>query len=154
MLAGYSQEVAMQVLASAGGYFENTGAGLSLTWTVGEPAYTTLTSQGIILTQGFQQGNLLGNKVDELVASVSGIRIYPNPVSGEVNIAVALASTKGQATFEIYDITGRMVKGMVVAVSGQEPYKLDVSNLPSGIYLLKVTIEKPYTTRVVKLVKK
>ncbi|NLI87649.1 MAG: hypothetical protein GX439_05310, partial [Bacteroidales bacterium] len=44
MLAGYSQEVAMQVLATAGGYYENTGAGLSLSWTLGEPAYTTLTS--------------------------------------------------------------------------------------------------------------
>ncbi len=27
-------EVAMQVLATAGGYYENTGAGLSLSWTL------------------------------------------------------------------------------------------------------------------------
>ncbi len=153
MLAGYSQEVAMQVLASAGGYFKNAGAGLSLSWTVGEPAYTTLTSSETILTQGFQQGNLLGTVVVEPAAGNGDIRVYPNPVSDEVNIMVALTRANGQATVEIYDITGRKVKNQVLAIAGQEPYRLDVSNLPSGIYLLRVTIEVPPAIRMVKLVK-
>ena len=153
MLAGYSQEVAMQVLATAGGYYENTGAGLSLSWTLGEPAYTTLTSSEVILTQGFQQGNLFGTNLEEIPTDVTAIRVYPNPVTSTVNIAVTLPNAKGRATVEVYDIAGRMVKSTSAVMVGHEPYRLDVSNLPSGIYLLRVATESPAAVRVVKLVK-
>jgi len=153
MLAGYSQEVAMQVLAAAGGYYLNAGAGMSLSWTLGEPAYTTLTSSEVILTQGFQQGNLLGTEIEKPVAGKGDIRVYPNPASSEVNIAVTLPNAEGRATVEVYDIAGRMVKSTSAVMVGHEPYRLDVSNLPSGIYLLRVATESPAAVRVVKLVK-
>ena len=154
MLAGYSQEVAMQVLAAAGGYYLNAGAGMSLSWTLGEPAYTTLISSEVILTQGFQQGNLLGTEIEKPVAGKGDIRVYPNPASSEVSIAVALPNTKGNATVEIFDITGRMVKSTIVAITGHEPCRLDVSKLQPGIYLLSLTLENSHDVRVVKLVKK
>lgn len=153
MLAGYSQEVAMQVLASAGGYYENTGAGLSLSWTLGEPAYTTLTSSEVILTQGFQQGNLFGTNLEEIPTDVTAIRVYPNPVTSTVNIAVTLPNANGKVTVELLDVTGRQIKSMVMTMTEDEPFTLGVSTLWPGIYLVRVTVESPHTVRVVKLVK-
>ena len=153
MLAGYSQEVAMQVLAAAGGYYENTGAGLSLSWTLGEPAYTTLTSSEVILTQGFQQGNLFGTNLEEIPTDVTAIRVYPNPVTSTVNIAVTLPNTNGKVTVELLDVTGRQIKSMVMTMTEDEPFTLGVSTLRPGIYLVRVTVESPHTVRVVKLVK-
>jgi len=143
----------MQVLATAGGYYENTGAGLSLSWTLGEPAYTTLTSSEVILTQGFQQGNLLGTGIEKPIAGKGDIRVYPNPASSEVNIAVTLPNTNGKVTVELLDVTGRQIKSMVMTMTEDEPFTLGVSTLRPGIYLVRVTVESPHTVRVVKLVK-
>ncbi len=143
----------MQVLATAGGYYKNTGAGLSLSWTLGEPAYTTFTSSDMVITQGFQQGNLFGTNLEEISTDVTDIRVYPNPVSDEVIIAVTLPNIKGRTMVEVYDIAGRMVKSTSAVMVGHEPYKLDVSKLQPGIYLLRVATETPAAVRVVKLVK-
>ncbi len=74
-------------------------------------------------------------------------------MTSTVNIAVTLPNAKGRATVEVYDIAGRMVKSTSAVMVGHEPYRLDVSNLPSGIYLLRVATESPAAVRVVKLVK-
>ncbi|MCB2219858.1 MAG: hypothetical protein KQI35_05625 [Bacteroidetes bacterium] len=52
-----AQSIERSVVASAGDYFE--GAGVSMSWTLGEIATETFTSGNVILTQGFQQPNLL-----------------------------------------------------------------------------------------------
>lgn len=48
-----AQSLSPTVISSSGGYF--TGAGGSLSWTLGEIATETLINGGYILTQGFQQ---------------------------------------------------------------------------------------------------
>lgn len=47
------QSLSPFVIASSGDYF--TGAGTTLSWTLGEPVTETLSGGGIILAQGFQQ---------------------------------------------------------------------------------------------------
>jgi hypothetical protein len=40
-VTAWSQDYTMQVNAAGGGYFESTDAGMSISWTMGEVAYTT-----------------------------------------------------------------------------------------------------------------
>lgn len=59
-----AQTTSPQVVTSSGGYYEGTSA--SISWTMGELATETYTTDGITLTQGFQQ---------PIIVSVSGINV-------------------------------------------------------------------------------
>lgn len=152
-LTAWSQDIPMQVIAAGGGYFENSSAGLSISWTLGEVAYTTLTSADFILTQGFQQGNLFTTSIDKPGITQNDITIYPNPARDYVKVKFEIPNASGKATFDLYDITGRKVISKVMNVEQSVPAELNLSELRSGIYLLKVTLEKDNLNRIVKLVK-
>lgn len=147
-----AQDIAMQVVASAGGYFESTSAGVSMSWTLGEVAYTTLSSSEITITQGFQQGNLFTTDVEKPTLPVSDVKLYPNPASVEVNIQVTSTTFKGNATIDVFDITGRKVDTQIMNLDDKEPF-LNVSSLKSGIYLVKITMENSKSTKICKLIK-
>lgn len=143
----------MQVIAAGGGYFENTTAGLSISWTLGEVAYTTLTSTDYILTQGFQQGNLFTTSVEKPTNPLNDIAIYPNPAKEFVKVRVEIPNVAGKATFELYDITGRKLISKEMVVEQSVPVELSLSEIRPGIYLLKVTLERDNLNRIVKFVK-
>lgn len=71
------------------------------------------------------------------------INIYPNPVKDQINI-----STKDKiAKTEIYSLTGQLIKSTKL-----ENNKLDVQNLKSGTYILKIIFEnqKEITQKFIK----
>ncbi|HBI81488.1 MAG TPA: hypothetical protein DDY04_06010, partial [Bacteroidales bacterium] len=94
-LTAWSQDIPMQVVAAGGGYFESTAAGMSISWTMGEVAYTTLKTSTYILTQGFQQGNLFSTSVEKPTSAVNGITIYPNPAKDYVKIRIDVQNVSG-----------------------------------------------------------
>jgi hypothetical protein len=65
-----SQSIERSVVASSGDYFE--GAGISLSWTLGEIATEAYTSGNTILTQGFQQPDITLRIYVDLTAFLEG----------------------------------------------------------------------------------
>ncbi len=65
-----SQSIERSVVASSGDYFE--GAGISLSWTLGEIATETYSNGSIILTQGFQQPDITLRIYVDLKAFLQG----------------------------------------------------------------------------------
>ena len=57
---GQTPAIVMQVVSSSGGYAKDQTSGLNISWTLGEPVIETLTNStaNLMITQGFQQGNL------------------------------------------------------------------------------------------------
>lgn len=143
----------MQVIAAGGGYYENTGAGVSISFTIGEVAYTTLTSGDFILTQGFQQGNLFTTSIEKPVNAVNDIAVYPNPASDYVKVRIDIPNLSGKATYDLHDITGKKVITKEFNVETSVPVELSLSDIRPGIYLLKVYVAKENLVRVAKLVK-
>lgn len=152
-LTAWSQDIPMQVIAAGGGYFENSGAGISISFTIGEVAYTTLTSGNFILTQGFQQGNLFTTSIDKPVNAVNDIAVYPNPATDYVKVRIDIPNLSGKATYDLHDITGKKVITKEFNVETSVPVELSLSDIRPGIYLLKVYVAKENLVRVVKLVK-
>jgi len=73
----------------------------------------------------------------------SQLSIYPNPASDVINFM----SSDNIRKLELYNLTGQQVYGTEVNVNN---YKLDVSTLPQGFYLVKVTnmAGEIHTTRI------
>jgi hypothetical protein len=137
VFAGLSAQITLapSVIASGGGYFE--GENLSISWTLGELAVSTLTGDNLILTQGFQQPFDIDVGMEEHELNW-GISVYPNPVGDQLRIRFDTES-EGDYFIEIQDVTGRVI--------AQEHHRqvmpgdivlLNTSTYTSGIYFLKV----------------
>jgi hypothetical protein len=71
---------------------------------------------------------------------IPGLNMYPNPVSdGTLNIRTPQAKTK-QIT--VFDVFGAPV--LQTNLSGEQ---LNVSSLPAGVYVIRITEERKTATR-------
>lgn len=138
MTAGttYGQmELAPSVLASAGGYGE--GSSITLSWTLGELAVTTLSGNTMILTQGFQQPAIWGVGINRMESGTE-ISVFPNPVMDELNILFN-TGLPGDFILEVQDVTGRMISQLQYGqVRPGDRVILNMSEYLSGIYFLQI----------------
>ena len=66
------------------------------------------------------------------------VSTYPNPASGVLNVSLLYAES-GNVTIELLDLSGKSaVLEQPISVS-QSNYKVDVSAIENGVYILKVT---------------
>ena len=78
-----------------------------------------------------------------------GITLYPNPTDNVLYVSV----TDGEiARVEMYDAFGRITMVGTLASPPSPTYTVDLSSLPSGVYVLRVTLRDGAvrTTKVVK----
>ncbi|MFW6327207.1 MAG: T9SS type A sorting domain-containing protein [Bacteroidota bacterium] len=95
---------AQELIAPAGGAIKNDSH--SIEWSIGESAIETLSDGEYTITQGFHQSTIVitsikGEIPDEIV------KVYPNPTSDEVNIAV-----EGKYVIEqvkLFDTQGKLL---------------------------------------------
>ena len=73
-------------------------------------------------------------------------RIYPNPVSNQLN--VDLMSFSDEVTISIIDIKGQLISSHTLANGNNQ---IDVSTLPKGMYVVKSNFSEIKTMRFVKL---
>jgi sugar lactone lactonase YvrE len=85
----------------------------------------------------------LGNNT---VNTVQGLSIFPNPASSVLNIKWSNWDLQNMVT--IADVTGREMSRNEFAGNGATSMQVDVSSLPSGVYIVKVN-----STEVRKFVK-
>jgi hypothetical protein len=70
------------------------------------------------------------------------LSIFPNPVMNEANISYQL-NRQGNASVQIYDITGKIVQQFALAnqTKGTNTFSVNCSQMTSGIYMVKVQAE-------------
>jgi hypothetical protein len=134
----YSQaqlSIEPSVVASSGNYYESSS--MTISWTVGELAITTLTGNNLILTQGFQQPTIMGTGIDK--DEFDGkIFVYPNPVQNELFVRFDVERS-GNYILELQDVTGRiMSQTMQKPINPGDIIKLNTSAFSPGMYLLRV----------------
>jgi len=81
----------------------------------------------------------------------AGFNIYPNPSQDglfEMNIAI---TTPSHYVIDVMDITGRTVLKNTYDNLGSQIIKLDLSNVPNGIYMVRLSNEYGSTTQKVSI---
>ena len=82
--------------------------------------------------------NLGGDDESGVLPETGDIRLYPNPASNQLQIQFS-SKKSDQATLEIFNLMGQMVKQVNVETSpGKNSIQVNVSELPQGTYLLKM----------------
>ncbi|MDX2045896.1 MAG: AbfB domain-containing protein [Chitinophagaceae bacterium] len=96
-------------------------------------------------------GNYILSNVSEVEINVSRLQmdIYPNPVTYTRNVTVKLFSERaGKAAVKLINAEGRIVKYQSLELKGgKDMTRLDLRNLPSGLYLLEFSQNGVRTTR-------
>jgi|CXWL01.1.fsa_nt_gi hypothetical protein len=78
------------------------------------------------------------------------ILTYPNPVSNEVRITIPANWQNKKVVYELFSVNGQAARKIETASSGQTE-TLNISNLNSGLYIVKVTCEgKTAQQKIVK----
>ena len=121
-------------------YYTDLGTGLdpnkSYTWSVKVACDGGGESAGVSVTKGCKTG------ITE--SEVANIAVYPNPTDGKLQIT---SSELRIENVEIFDMVGRMVKTRFIASQQDGTTTLDISNLPSGVYFVKIYTENGVVTQ-------
>jgi hypothetical protein len=84
--------------------------------------------------------------IDQLNPSLD-VTLFPNPVKD--NLTVTMGISYSNIKLEIYSITGQLVK--TVNVSNRTEFKVNISDLSIGMYLVKLNAEgKVHTSKILK----
>ena len=81
--------------------------------------------------------------IGEAVTAESLIfNLYPNPATDMLTIEILDAQTSRNIEYSIYGLAGNLItKGSLGNVSGRKIEKVDVSNLPSGFYVVQMNYD-------------
>lgn len=127
-----AQNVTPTVIASAGG--EGTVGGITVMWTLGELAVTTLEGGGHYLTQGFHQPPEGTTDAPTTLEPIAMLQVRPNPVTADLVVGIP---TTAASTLTLSDMLGRVVLQRDVAAGSTEE-RLDLSSLPAGTYIVRL----------------
>jgi hypothetical protein len=125
----HSQE---SIPVSAG---EATGAGGSISYTVGQVFYTTYTASTGSVSQGVQhpfEFQTLSNP--ELITVNLSAVTYPNPTSDYVMLKIS-DSALDNLGYTLFDITGKAISNGLIT---NKHTQIAMQQLAIGIYILKV----------------
>jgi hypothetical protein len=114
------------VIASGGDYFSNSNG--SLTWTCGEIITEPFSANGVSISQGFNQTNLVITTVEEFLTENFNVIAFPNPT----NDFVIIKSDKSELlNYQLFDLKGNLLKQETNNNSIQQ---ISLKQLPTGIY--------------------
>ncbi|WP_293304364.1 T9SS type A sorting domain-containing protein [Pedobacter sp. UBA5917] len=147
LFKSYGQATLTRSVAASTGSSAQVGATL-VQFTVGEVATLTLQSAGIMLTQGFQQPEIIASNF--VPNAVGNMRVYPNPAVGKTKVDFDLL-TDGKVIINLVNNAGQIVhSSSVTSLAGKIEYVIPLNGLASGMY--HVVLYVNYRTFSEKLV--
>ena len=126
-----------------------TGSGGTVSYSVGQVAYTNATGSGGTVTQGVQQPfEIVTLGTDNFPEITLSMTVYPNPTTSIVNLKVDNFNFEN-LQINLSDITGKLLQSQ--KISNQET-QIQMESLPQAIYLLNVQ-DNNKTIKTFKIIK-
>jgi len=141
-----SQSLSNELISNSGTYYSN-GVN-SLSWSIGEVMTETYVGTNNILTQGFNQGQLVFVGIEELALDFE-INIYPNPTNGVLKIDISDVQKSGNLKAQIFDITGKLI----LENDLNQNNTIDFSNYSVGVYLISILNSDKIVVKNGKIIK-
>lgn len=138
---------AQNAVIPAGGI--GSGSGGSISYSVGQVAYTTASAINGSIAQGVQQPFEISvvTSIENNAIELSMV-VYPNPSTDYLKLKIETSDIENYQ-YQLYDIKGNLiVNKMIIA----EETEINMQNLLSGIYIMKVSqgIKELKTFKIIK----
>ncbi len=135
LIQSQAQYRMQSLVASSGDYFKLNSYQIS--WSLGEIAIETYTSDNLIVTQGFHQpeGKIVG--IQENKTGGPAILIYPNPARDAVNIIIQATTVPDEYPdrYELYDVSGRLLDVNKIT---EKQFNLHIGKYSGALYFLRL----------------
>jgi flagellar hook assembly protein FlgD len=128
-------------LSNSGSYTYTTGGAFEVCVT-----YTDITNlAGCLVTECETVNITVG--VDEMIQSLSSLRVSPNPLSAQSFVDLTLG-TAADIQVNVYDITGSLISNIANGTRGQGDHRFiwNTHELASGIYFIRVEANEDLKT--------
>lgn len=122
------------VFATAGTIYQ--GDALSLDWTLGEVAITTIEGQPGQVTQGFHQPTYVITHLNEIAVNWGEIKIFPNPATDQIQLDFSKASID-PGHFQLWQTDGQLL-WKVDRNKEDEHFRWSMKELAAGTYFLRI----------------
>lgn len=129
---------------------------ISLDWSTGEIAISTVKTSTTLFTEGFNQPFLtitpqLPSEETETEILKRTIRVFPNPAHNSFMVRLDQENDLGSSV-EIIDLQGRLIHTQIIE-SGASEAEILLMGYPSGLYLVRVTTSSGKHQLIYKLSK-
>jgi Secretion system C-terminal sorting domain len=85
-----------------------------------------------------------------LLAGDIQFKLYPNPASSHVTMTFD-HEINGEITIEVFSVIGNRVEKQVIQAHGEKTFTLNTSELPEGVYMLKVSDGKSSDVKRIRI---
>ena len=144
-----AQSTSPEILSSAGETTQSSS--ISLDWTLGELAITTIENSNLQVTQGFHQPNYTITSLNNLPETLGQVEVFPNPSSDWVNMNFTFFQDR-QVEAQLVNVGGNVIWSK--RIEGQQiSEKVSLKQLPSGTYILKFIIDEKQFVQSNKILK-
>ncbi len=140
----YSQEA----VATAGG--DASGSGGSVSFTIGQVFYKTVSVSGGVATEGVQQPFeiIVETGIEDAKDIDLRLSAYPNPTKDNLTLRI-VDYERDNLSYQLYDVSGQIVKNK--KITGNETL-IQMSGLSKSVYILNVT-DKNKVIKTFKIIK-
>ncbi|MEZ4848092.1 MAG: T9SS type A sorting domain-containing protein [Bacteroidia bacterium] len=148
----YGQSLERTVIGANGGFIANSS--YKLEYTTGEAIVSTLEVGTFILNQGFNQTNPPYNVGIDPVEIQIGYKLYPNPTTNFVTLELTMTEPT-DIKIEILDVRGQniSVAPKVWGITNSLKEQFDLTSLPAGIYLMRISNPSGEVGKVLRIEK-
>jgi hypothetical protein len=96
----------------------------------------------------YTNGNLTAEtlSIEQVEAILNTLKVYPNPVTNGQTLNVKFSGHLS-ADIQLYDVTGKMI--LTNKMDNLNHQKLDLNQIPNGMYFLKIGIDNLTITQKV-----
>lgn len=128
-----------------------SGSGGSASYSVGQLAYTTNTGTNGSVSEGVQQAFEISvvTGIEEAKDIFLNVSAYPNPTTDYLELKVENLQLS-ELSYKLYDISGKVYQNKEI---GNSITKIEMQNLPQGIYFIKVIDTKNKEFKTFKIIK-
>ena len=128
-----------------------SGSGGSVSYSVGQVAYQTHTRTSGSVAQGVQQPFEISvvTGIEEAKDIFLNVSAYPNPTTDYLELKVENLQLS-ELSYKLYDISGKVYQNKEI---GNSITKIEMQNLPQGIYFIKVIDTKNKEFKTIKIIK-
>ena len=147
LLLGFGGLQAQESPTASGG--EATGAGGTVSYSVGQVVYTTNTGANGSIAQGVQQPYEISTVTSVNEASIDlELNVYPNPTTNYLTLKVEEVDLS-KLNFQLYDMQGKLIESRAIITNAT---RVEMLKLPTSTYFLKVTEDNQVikTFRIIK----
>lgn len=140
--------IAQQAIVTSG--YDISSSSGSVSYTIGQVVNQSLDNGTFFETQGIQQPyEILTYLIDiEMDASLSSLRLYPNPTTSNIMIGIETIPS-GNLRYELIDALQRVIhRGSIT----ENLTSIDVEKYASGIFLLRILSDSK-VKQVFKIIK-